>query len=242
MALPLLRWSCRRTTAVINSYFKFDRFIQNKTITKRLAPLGAVVCGGKSYSSDRDGGRQSPGVVVFSFHNPLVWVRTRIYHFLIKTYFDKDFSFEEFTKGAIHAFSHVSHLLSQCQFDALEGLVANDLVGKLKDKCADLPLSHKKALFADPDEIIYSVLWDMGIYYDDKGRRFVSILMRYLYFTSVNLPRDPVEGAKVFQITVDKEGKSKRLVTALYEFQREFTQGVTPDWTITRIEHSNLLD
>lgn len=25
-------------------------------------------------------------------------------------------------------------------------------------------------------------------------------------------------------------------------FQREFTQGVPPDWTITRIEHSKLLD
>lgn len=67
------------------------------------------------------------------------------------------------------------------------------------------------------------------------------------------------------------EAKTKRLLTANYEweyfslfygvsylcasfnicsyllffsirFQREFTQGVAPDWTITRIEHSKLLD
>ncbi|XP_036417834.1 m-AAA protease-interacting protein 1, mitochondrial isoform X2 [Colossoma macropomum] len=143
------------------------------------------------------------------------------------------------------AFSHVSRLLSQCQFDALEGLVAKDLIGKLKEKCTDLPLSHKRALSADPEEIMYTTPGDVGIYYDDNGRKFVSILMRFWYLTSAHLPEDSMEGARIFKMAIGGDGEeaeSKRLLTANYEFQREFTQGVTPDWTITRIEHSKLLD
>ncbi|XP_066543088.1 m-AAA protease-interacting protein 1, mitochondrial isoform X2 [Hoplias malabaricus] len=205
----------------------------------------AVICGGRFYSSDGEGGRQYQKVVVVGIPNPFVWFRTRIYYFLIRTYFDKEFNIEEFTQGARQAFSHVSCLLSQCQFDALEGLVAKDLIGKLKDKCADLPLSHKRALSADPDEIMYTTPGDVGIYYDDNGRKFVSILMRFWYLTSAHLPEDSMEGARVFQVAIGGDGEkpeSKRLLTANYEFQREFTQGVTPDWTITRIEHSKLLD
>lgn len=32
------------------------------------------------------------------------------------------------------------------------------------------------------------------------------------------------------------------ICTVLPRFQREFTQGVKPDWTIARIEHSKLLE
>ncbi|XDV30501.1 hypothetical protein PO909_033421 [Leuciscus waleckii] len=143
------------------------------------------------------------------------------------------FSIEEFSEGAKQ---------SQCQFESLEGLVAKDLIEKLEEKCAHLPLSHQRALSADSDEIMYTTTGDVGIYY---GRKFVSILMRFWYLTSARIPEDGMEGAKIFQVAIGGEGESpetKRLLTANYEFQREFTQGVTPDWIITRIEHSKLLD
>ncbi|KAI4877973.1 hypothetical protein NFI96_020742 [Prochilodus magdalenae] len=370
MALPLLRWSSRRTPAVISSCFRFDRLHQ--PVTRTLAPSAAAVRAGRQYSSER---RPYQRVVVVGIPNPLVWFRTRVYYFLIRTYFDKEFNIEEFTEGARQAFSLVSRLLAQCQFDALEGLVAKDvsmpvlyseiqgcvrkavllllpswwrslagvlsscsrlllpwrrggggsegiavtvmvldaaqLIGKLKEKCADLPLSHKRALSADPEEIMYTTPGDVGIYYDDNGRKFVSILMRFWYLTSAHLPEDSMEGARVFKVAIGGDGEepeTKRLLTANYEetdgsalseplvsrvvhsslgpsqnscspmlegppdglvgcgeseedyygrlkaeelskagqpkfrFQREFTQGVTPDWTITRIEHSKLLD
>ncbi|XP_036417833.1 m-AAA protease-interacting protein 1, mitochondrial isoform X1 [Colossoma macropomum] len=242
MALPLLRWSCRRTPAVISPYFRFDRLVQNQPVTKSTKLKLAPIVAGRYYSSER---RQYEKVVVVGIPNPVVWFRTRVYYFLIRTYFDKEFNIEEFTEGARQAFSHVSRLLSQCQFDALEGLVAKDLIGKLKEKCTDLPLSHKRALSADPEEIMYTTPGDVGIYYDDNGRKFVSILMRFWYLTSAHLPEDSMEGARIFKMAIGGDGEeaeSKRLLTANYEFQREFTQGVTPDWTITRIEHSKLLD
>ncbi|XP_037394925.1 m-AAA protease-interacting protein 1, mitochondrial isoform X2 [Pygocentrus nattereri] len=218
MALPLLRWNSRRTPAVISSYFRFDRLVQNQPVTKGAKLKLAPIVAGRYYSSER---RQNEKVVVVGIPNPLVWFRTRVYYFLIRTYFDKEFNIEEFTEGA------------------------RQLIGKLKEKCADLPLSHKRALSVDPEEIMYTTPGDVGIYYDDNGRKFVSILMRFWYLTSAHLPEDSMEGARIFKMAIGGDGEkaeSKRLLTANYEFQREFTQGVTPDWTITRIEHSKLLD
>ncbi|XP_078539831.1 m-AAA protease-interacting protein 1, mitochondrial [Lissotriton helveticus] len=91
---------------------------------------------------------------------------------------------------------------------------------------------------------MYVTPGDVGIYYDDNGRKFVSILMRFWYLTSANLPEESSNGTKVFQIVLgdDNAKDSKRLLTANYEFRREFTKGAEPDWIITRIEHSKLLD
>ncbi|KAJ8252812.1 hypothetical protein GJAV_G00205890 [Gymnothorax javanicus] len=188
--------------------------------------------------------KQRQKVVVVGIPNPFMWFRTRIYYFLIRAYFDKEFNIEDFTEGAKQAFSLVSRLLSESKFDALEGLVANDLIGKLEEKCAHLSPGLREALSAELDEIMYTTPGDVGIYYDDSGRKFVSILMRFWYLTSAKLPDQSLEGARVFQVAIgrEEEVEPKRMLTANYEFQREFTQGVTPDWTITRIEHSKLLD
>lgn len=46
----------------------------------------------------------------------------------------------------------------------------SQLIGKLEEKCNLLPLSHKKALSAESDEIMYTTPGDVGIFYDDKGQ------------------------------------------------------------------------
>ncbi|CAL8378102.1 unnamed protein product [Gadus morhua 'NCC'] len=244
MALPLLRrgYCCRLPSLLkITSHPKPERLFLTRPGNTQLSLVGAV-SSPRCYSSD--GPRPHQKVMVLGIPNPLIWVRTRFYYLLIRAYFDKEFRIEEFTEGAKQAFSHVSRLLSECQFDALEGLVAQDLVAKLEEKCNLLQESHKQALVASPDDIMYTTPSDVGIYYDDDGRKFVSILMRFWYLTSARLPDDPMEGSRIFKMALGTEGQSesKRLLTANYEFQREFTKGVAPDWTITRIEHSKLLD
>ncbi|XP_070832862.1 m-AAA protease-interacting protein 1, mitochondrial [Chaetodon trifascialis] len=247
MALPMLR-GCYR----VPSTFSFTRLylsesiILNRSGKTRLPSqsAGAVAVAVRPYSSGPGRQQQKQSVVIVSIPNPFAWIRTRIYYFLIRAYFDKEFNIEEFTEGAKQAFSHVSRLLSQCQFEALEGLVAKDLIGKLEGKCSLLPSSHKKALSAASDEIMFTKPEDVGIYYDDNGRKFVCILMRFWYLTSARLPEDNMAGIHIFQVAFKKDGdtETQRVLTANYEFQREFTQGVTPDWTITRIEYSKLLD
>ncbi|XP_056320882.1 m-AAA protease-interacting protein 1, mitochondrial [Danio aesculapii] len=243
MALPLLR-ICNRPVSVLIRNFTSKSSLVNQS--RRLAPAASAVSVVRRYSSEPEGHKRNQRVVVFGIPNPIIWFRNRIYFFLIRAYFDKEFSIEEFMEGAIQAFSHVSRLLSQCQFEALEGLVAKDLIKKLEGKCAHLPLSHQRALSAEPDDIMYMTAGDVGIYYDDSERKFVSILMRFWYLTSARFPDESVDGAKVFQVAIgeekEKQTETKRLLTANYEFQREFTEGVTPDWIITRIEHSKLID
>ncbi|XP_064831760.1 m-AAA protease-interacting protein 1, mitochondrial-like isoform X2 [Oncorhynchus masou masou] len=216
MALPMLRGcNCSRLPSVLSRFLKPEHVVlprPNKTT--RLAPTlsGGGVSTVRPYSSDRDG--------------------------------DEEFNIEEFTEGSKQAFSHVSRLLSGSQFESLEGLVAKDLIAKLEEKCALLPPSHLQALSADLEDLVYTTPGDVGIYYDDDGRKFVNILMRYWYLTSARLPEESLEGTRIFQVAIGGEGEpeTKRLLTANYEFQREFTKGVLPDWTITRIEHSKLLD
>ncbi|XP_072296272.1 m-AAA protease-interacting protein 1, mitochondrial [Eucyclogobius newberryi] len=246
MALPVFRGCCRLSFG-LHRLFTVDRY----SLTRGHLPGVSASAGRvlatlfRPYSSDSEPQKQRQKVVVVGIPNPFIWFRTKIYYFLIRSYFDKDFTIEEFTEGAKQAFAHVSRLLSQCQFEALEGLVAKDLVGKLEEKCNLLPFHYKKALLADPDEIMYTTPGDVGIYYDDNGRKFVSILMRFWYLTSARLSDDSLEGTRVFQVSLGEEegeAETKRLLTANYEFQREFTKGVDPDWIITRIEHSKLLE
>lgn len=246
MALPVLGRCCTRPPTLLTRFFRVDRGVLVRPTSINRTPVAPVLSTVRLFSSRRDGhsDRQTKKVVVVGVPNPFVWFRTRIYYFLIRSYFDKEFNIEDFTDGAKQAFSLVSRLLSQCQFEALEGLVAKDLIGKLEEKCTLLSPSHREALSAEPDEIMYTTPSDVGIYYDDSGRKFVSILMRFWYLTSAELPDESLDGARVFQVALGGEriSEQKRLLTANYEFQREFTQGVPPDWTITRIEHSKLLD
>ncbi|XP_053134815.1 m-AAA protease-interacting protein 1, mitochondrial [Hemicordylus capensis] len=199
------------------------------------------------YSSSRDpepGGRRRKSVVVVGVPNPLLWLRTRLYFFLIRAYFDQDFSLREFTQGAQQAFALVSRLISECKYDLLEELVSKEMLQGLREKLSLLSENHRNALAADMDEIMYTTAGDVGIYYDDSGRKFVSILMRFWYLTSTSLPDEAPDGTKVFQVVFGDEmtKETKRLLTANYEFRREFTQGVKPDWIITRIEHPKLLE
>uniref|UniRef100_H3BF98 Matrix AAA peptidase interacting protein 1 n=2 Tax=Latimeria chalumnae TaxID=7897 RepID=H3BF98_LATCH len=229
--------------------FSASPSLLNTVVGAPSAPLGCqagvgVSGNGRFYSTNTEKQPQKQKVVVVGIPNPFIWFRTRVYYFLIRAYFDQEFNIEEFTAGAKQAFAHVSNLLSQCNFDALEGLVTKEALERLKGKCLLLSDNHKKALAANPDEIMYTTPGDVGIYYDDNGRKFVSILMRYWYLTTAALPDETPEGVKMFQIVFGDESRkeTKHLITANYEFRREFTQGVIPNWTITRIEHSNLLE
>ncbi|XP_067843913.1 m-AAA protease-interacting protein 1, mitochondrial [Heptranchias perlo] len=198
----------------------------------------------RGYSTERDPQQRSKKVVVVGIPNPFIWARTKIYFFLIRAYFDQDFTFDEFATGAKQAFVQVSTMLSQCNFDELKDLVSKEALEELEEKCSALPVNRREALAADLDEIMYSTPGDVGIYYDNQGRKFVSIIMRYWYLTDADLPDETPEGTKVFQVVFGNESSkdSKRLLTANYEFRREFTQGVEPNWTITRIQHFKLLE
>lgn len=201
-------------------------------------------CPRRCYSTEEQPQKhQRTKMIIVGLPNPINWIRTRIYGFLIWAYFDQEFSIPDFLEGAMQAFSYVSTLLSQCKFDLLEELVATEVLQVLKEKVTSLSDNHKNALAADIDEIVHMTTGDISIYYDEKGRKFVNILMCFWYLTSANISSEALTGARVFQVKFgDENVETKQLLSASYEFQREFTQGVKPDWTIARIEHGKLLE
>ncbi|XP_075009690.1 m-AAA protease-interacting protein 1, mitochondrial isoform X3 [Calonectris borealis] len=152
-------------------------------------------------------------VVVVRITSPFAWLRTRFYYLLIRLYFDQEFSIEEFTRGAKQAFSVVSKLLSQRKLDLLDELVSAEVLQVLKEKISLLPDNHRDALAADIDAIMYTTEGDVRIYYDDDA---------------------------VWKAVWELKAFTLRLCRTW--FQREFTEGVKPDWTITRIEHPRLLE
>lgn len=103
MALPILR-RCHRTslTASFTRFILCEPTLLNRSCKTLITSpsLPAVVTAARPYSSDQDGLKQNQKVVFVGIPNPFIWLRTRIYYFLIKTYFDKEFTIEDFTEGA----------------------------------------------------------------------------------------------------------------------------------------------
>lgn len=105
MALPVLRCcSCNvsRQPSVFTRLVKPNCLVLNRiNVTRNAAlPFASVVSTVRNYSSDHGGQKQNQKVVVVGIPNPFIWFRTRIYYFLIRTYFDKEFNIEDFTEGA----------------------------------------------------------------------------------------------------------------------------------------------
>lgn len=100
MALFMLRSCCRftSTSSVIRLVLN-QRIVVNRAVKLRSSPLG-VAAAVRPYSSDRESQEKSQKVLVVGIPNLFIWFRTRIYYFLIRTYFDTEFSIEEFTEGA----------------------------------------------------------------------------------------------------------------------------------------------
>lgn len=192
------------------------------------------------YSSDKEPHTGRGWMMMVFIPTPALWLRTRRLYNVITNAYDKDFTKKEFMKGAKQAVCHVSRLLSQCQFQALDGLVATDLRQKLEKKCKELPLNYRKALSVAPAEIVFYTTKHVGFHSGGKGRRFVTVLMCFWYWTPAKLPDDAFKGVPYLHLPNGDD--PRRLLTATYEFQREFAKGVEPAWIITRIEHLKLLE
>ena len=101
MALPMIR-GCYRLPSLFSStrlFLSRNSGLDGKT-RLRSSSAETVVVAARPFSSQRGDQTQKQKVVVVGIPNPFIWFRTRIYYFLIRTYFDKEFSIEEFTEGA----------------------------------------------------------------------------------------------------------------------------------------------
>ncbi|XP_018424710.1 PREDICTED: uncharacterized protein C2orf47 homolog, mitochondrial [Nanorana parkeri] len=181
--------------------------------------------------------------VVVGVPKPFIRLRAEIFFFLIRSFLDQDFNLKEFSEGARQAISFVSRLLSQRKFDELENLVAKEILTDLKEKCSVLSDNYRKALLVESDEIKGLSPWNVNVQYDN-GRKFVNILMYFWYVKDMDLLAEDTSAVPLFQVVYGNHNimDTQRILIATYEFTREFTQGVKPDWIITHIQHSKVLE
>ncbi|CAM9534346.1 unnamed protein product [Lampetra fluviatilis] len=174
--------------------------------------------------------------------SPGAWLKHKFLFFLVRTYFDSDFNIEEFTEGAKQAFSSVSSLVAESKFDQLQGLMDEDALEELRHKCSLMGESQRRQLAVPLEDVMYSATDDVAIYYDNSGRRYVNILMRFWYLTSASLPDSDFAGMKIITFSAEDEDNTQRIATASYEFRREFTEGVDADWTVIRLVHWKMME
>ncbi|XP_052002302.1 m-AAA protease-interacting protein 1, mitochondrial isoform X1 [Xyrauchen texanus] len=208
-----------------------------------LRRQSAPFCAGQEYrlySKDRDGDSKVtrlPGITVVGTPDPVTWIRNKIILFLIELYFGLNFNVE-FDNGVKQAVVHVSAMLSKGKFEELRSVMSKEAVESVRKKCKILSETQKRHLAIPLEDILFLLPEDVSIFFDQRGRKFCYIMMRFWHLSSADVPDDP-ESTRVFKMDFsgDQDGPQKKIITAVYEFHRELTVGADPDWTVTSIWH-----
>ncbi|KAM4600417.1 m-AAA protease-interacting protein 1, mitochondrial [Polymixia lowei] len=178
-----------------------------------------------------------PGVSVVGVPDPITWIRCKVVMHLIDLCFELGITSVEFDKGVKQALVHVSNMMSSGKFEDLRGIVSNKMVDYVEEKCKSLTDVQRQELAISVDDIIFLLPEDVSVFVDEYGRRFCFLAMRFWLLSTLEGPDDP-EGTEIFKVASSEDGgPQKRVVTAVYEFQRELTRGAPSDWTITNVWH-----
>ncbi|XP_055019900.1 m-AAA protease-interacting protein 1, mitochondrial [Boleophthalmus pectinirostris] len=179
--------------------------------------------------------RDLSSVSVVGSADPITWVRCRFIILLIKLLFELDLASEEFNSGAKQALVQVSHLMSTGQFHRLKG--ARLMMEYVETRTKALSRAQKLQLPVLTDDIIFLLPEDVTVVFDQYGRKFCSITMRFWFLTALEGPEDP-EATRVFRVAPGEDGRqTTKVATAVYEFRRELTRGASPDWTVITVWH-----
>ncbi|PIK34966.1 hypothetical protein BSL78_28201 [Apostichopus japonicus] len=144
-------------------------------------------------------------------------------------------------------FSIISREMSNGELDNIGKMVSPKLIPELTEVIGKMSLTDRSSLAVSIDDILYSFPQNITVHYDDKGGRFLYILMKFWCLSSA-VPKEESEGygmkigkppPGVSQEEFDNMGS---LVSCTYEFLREVTPGVDPEWTISHIQHGKLID
>ncbi|KAG7469674.1 hypothetical protein MATL_G00131320 [Megalops atlanticus] len=191
-----------------------------------------------STGSDKESNTRSrPGITVVGIPDPISWIRNKCVLFLIELYFGLSVSSVEFDNGAKQAVVYISNLMSLGKFEELRSVVSNEALDHAKTGYKGLTQSQRRNLAIGLDDIIFQIPEDVSLFFDSRGRKFCYILMRFWHLSSADLPEDP-ESTRIFKVTeTEGEDPPKKIVTAVYEFHRELTDGAEPEWTVTSIWH-----
>ncbi|TKS82546.1 m-AAA protease-interacting protein 1, mitochondrial [Collichthys lucidus] len=196
-----------------------------------------------SQPGDSDPPRSSkdePRVAVVGITNPITWLRCKLLMFLINLHFDLDIGSVEFGRGVKQALVHVSELMSSGQYHRLVGIVSTEvtthahkaeiystdfvelsqpaepMIEHIEKQCNSLSDARRQQLAVTMDDILVVLPEDVSVAFDQHGRKFCSIVLRFWFLSTPEGPDDPK--ARILKVAPREDGAPQRKVaTAVFE-------------------------
>ncbi|XP_070554860.1 m-AAA protease-interacting protein 1, mitochondrial-like [Ptychodera flava] len=175
--------------------------------------------------------------------NPITMLRNALFFMLLRVYFDPECTQENFKEGAKKAFIHVTNQIAEGHLDQLQGLLTNETMDAVKQRYDKLGVNVRRSVAVKEEDILYFFPYQFGIVYDASGGKWVHILMRF-WCLSMAEPSDmapEIKAIKIGRIADDQVKQNGTVIRCTYEFRRDFTPGVEPEWIIGYIQHGSVL-
>ncbi|EAT41135.1 AAEL007196-PA [Aedes aegypti] len=168
-------------------------------------------------------------------------------HFIIRPYFDREFSLPEFVQGAKQALQVVSASLAGGELKSLDGLVDRQTLNDLKNTIGKMSVAQRYDLMVQKEDIYFSFPYQVGVMFDEEDeasqKRFVEITMVFHVLKGL---KGMVERGETIPLNVGVMPEYRDKISICnYRFIKEFTKGVDSDWTVNVVSHfkpSDLID
>ncbi|XP_054597225.2 m-AAA protease-interacting protein 1, mitochondrial [Nothobranchius furzeri] len=145
-------------------------------------------------------------------------IRCRVQMVLVYLFFEISLNSTEFERGMKQALVQISWKMSCGRYHELKGLVSDEMREHVEKRCRSLSDAQRKQLAVNIDDLLFMLPIDISVVYDQNGRKFCSILVRFWFLSSHEGPEDP-EGTKIFKVSSSEDGSLQRKVaTAVYEY------------------------
>ncbi|XP_041971432.1 uncharacterized protein LOC121727589 [Aricia agestis] len=201
-------------------------------------PLNTVVYS-RNYCDNRSDQRRLPQLMEFP---PVVWpsvlkfIKNWMYvNFIIRPYFEQEFSLNSFIEASKHAVEVVSESLQNSDFKKLDGLVDGEALAALKTAVSKLSVSQRQLLAVNKEDIFYAFPYQVGVIFDDADKRWVEITMCYHVMKGLKQMKES-DDLPPISLGVQPEFQDKIFILN-YRFIREFTKGVEDSWWINIVNH-----
>ncbi|XP_058176836.1 m-AAA protease-interacting protein 1, mitochondrial [Anopheles ziemanni] len=160
-------------------------------------------------------------------------------HFIIRPYFDREFSLPDFVQGAKQALQIVSSSLAGGEVKQLEGLVDRVALNDIRQSLSKMSVAERYDIQVDKADIYFSFPYQVGVMFDesddDNQKRFVEITMVFHVLRGL---KGMIERGESVPLNVGALPEFRDKISICnYRFIKEFTKGVDSDWTVNVVNH-----
>jgi len=190
--------------------------------------------------------------------NLILKFKNFMFSVLISSYFDPQFSRQNFLEGSKQAVEFVSNCLANEDFKTLEesNCVTPECLTILKLKLLNFTNPQKERLAVSTEDIWYHFIYQIGVIMDDHDptdrQVEITYIAHHIKEKNVNMEKaiekmqdklwsEKQNTSRAFVETMEEiEGPGPELL--VYRFIRNYTKGVEDSWTINGINHKSVKD